>query len=301
MAKDDLSGPWPIGMNNRLPAHSLHRDQYGRVVSVRNVVNADIDHQGNFRRRQGYTKVYSGLNTRDGFDCEAGHFFIEANTLKKLNADNTATALDQGWFGPITYSYFNSALYLSDGLRTAKVVNGVVSNYADMPPCSILKHHNGRLYGAAGKTVWYTDPFVDAVDAQRNFLQFPSDVTVIASVTGGIWIVADKTYFFRGGGPENFVQEVQLEYGAVPGTAREIPNSNDVTWFSVRGVTVATQDGAIKNVQEENVAPDTGTSGASIVREENGVKQLITTINNPTVSPMAARDWMDMEIVRRAS
>lgn len=295
------TGPWPAGINNRLPGYSLPQDQYQRLIALRNAVNVDLDHQGNARRRQGYTKIYSGFMPRDAFACDVGVFFIESNNLMRLNADNTVSFVDAGWFGPVCYECFNGVVYLSDGLRTAKVVSGVVSAYPEMPPCSILAQHNGRLYGVAGKTVWHTDPFTEVVDPQRNFLQFTEDVTVFMPVTGGVWVVADKTYFYAGGGPEDFTPRMMLEYGAVPRTAVRVPKGNDVTWYSTRGVVLATAGGEIKNLQEPNVAPDVGSYGASLYREENGIKQMVVSVVNPSISPMAARDWMDMEVVRRAS
>ena len=287
-------GPWPAGMNNRLPSHSIPEG------AVRNAVNVDIDNAGNLRRRKGYTKVYSGLNVRYPFVCDAGTFFIQTNNLMQLHADNTASLVDAGWLGSVCYEYFNGTVYMSDGTRTAKLTNGVVTDYADMPPCSILSKAKGRLYGVSGSVVWYTDPFTETVDQKRNFLQFTKDVTVFAPVSGGIWIVADKTYFYAGQGPENFMPVVKLEYGALPGTAFNLPNGDGVAWYSARGVVYASDSGEIKNVQEKNVAPDTGTSGASVLIEEDGVKKLVVSVENPSLSPIAARDWMDMEIVRRA-
>lgn len=299
-------GPWPVGINNRLAPFALTHKQ------LRNAVNVDLDSQGDARRRSGYTAVYNGVALRDAYACPAGVFFVEGFVLKALNANNTATALDGNWVGPVCYEFFNNVVYLSDGIRTARIVNGAIdtwevdphlqadTDYITMPPCSILKQHNGRLYGAVDKVVWFTDPYtLGSIHRHRGFFQFSEAVTVIEPVTNGIWIVADKTYFYAGGGPDTFDPKLVFEYGALPGTSQRVPNSNDVMWTSIRGVVMADASGQAKNLQEENVAVETGVAGASIIREEDGVRQFITTIRSPTVSPLAAKDWIAMEIVRK--
>jgi hypothetical protein len=157
------------------------------------------------------------------------------------------------------------------------------------------------MYIAVGKVVWFTDPFMlGSVQKQRNFIQFPADVTIMEPVSGGIWFVADQTYFYAGGGPDEFIPKPQLNYGAVPGTGIKIPYTNDVMWYSVRGAVVGTQDGQIKNIQEANIAAESGTVGTTLIREENGIKQFIASIKNQGVSPLAATSWMDMEVIRKA-
>lgn len=291
----DALGPWPTGINNRLPANKLP------AGALRNVVNADIDHGGNVQRRNGYARVYAGVNLRDAFACDEGVFFVEANTIKRLNANNTASTVSSGWVGPVCYDEFNGAVYVSDGARIAKIVNGAEVAFSGVPPCSILAHFHGRIYGAVGSVIWYTDPFVETTaESGRNFIQVAGDVTMLAPVPSGLFVgTMEKVYFYRGGGPEDFAPSVVLPYGALSGTQQRIPNSSNVVWYSDRGVVVGGADGSVKNIQEENVAPDIGSAGASVFREENGIKQFITSVQNPSLSKAAARDWMDMEIVRR--
>ena len=308
--KPQTIGPWPTGINNRAPAFSLPRDQDGRVTALRNAVNADIQMTGHVKRRAGYERIYDALNTHSGYACEVGTFFVEGMYLKKLNDDDTATLIVGGITGPVCYECFNSIVYYSDGVITGRIVNSVATSwpvdtqhaldadYMAMPACRILRQKNGRIYGAVGKIVWYTDPYtLGSVHRQRNFYQFTDDVTILEPVNGGLWIVADKTYFYSDDGGVL----TALEYGAIYGTSRRIPNSNDVMWYSKKGAVMAAENGQIKNVQEQNVAVDSGTDGVSIIREEDGNRRFIATINNPAVSPMAARDWMEMEVVRKGT
>lgn len=169
------------------------------------------------------------------------------------------------------------------------------------PPGRIVRHFRGRMYIADGKTIWYTEPgALDHVRLADNFYQFPDDVAVMEPVLGGVWIVADKTYFYPGTGPDDFTQQSLLDYGALYGTAKRVPNSNDVMWYSDRGAVIATADGRIKNLQEENVAAEAGSSGAALIRESNGVRQFIASVKNPVVSPLAAQSFLEMEVIRKS-
>lgn len=301
-------GPWPVGMNNRKEGYKLPPG------AASNVVNVDLDDTGNARRRAGYTKIVSGLNTRAGYSCDVGTFYVSGTNLMRLNDDNTSTALFSGVLGEVVaFECFNGVVYFTDGLITKRIVNGVVTSwdidahlaadpeYMAVPAGSIVREFYGRMYIAVGKVVWFTDPFMlGSVQKQRNFIQFPADVTIMEPVSGGIWFVADQTYFYAGGGPDEFIPKPQLNYGAVPGTGIKVPYTNDVMWYSVRGAVVGTQDGQIKNIQEANIAAESGTVGTTLIREENGIKQFIASIKNQGVSPLAATSWMDMEVIRKA-
>jgi hypothetical protein len=71
-------------------------------------------------------------------------------------------------------------------------------------------------------------------------------------------------------------------------------------WYSERGAVMATQDGQIKNIQEANIAAESGTTGAALIREENGIKQFIASVSGQGISPLATTSWMDMEVIRKS-
>lgn len=409
------SGPWPVGMNNRVQDYALPTGKDGRVIALRNAVNVDVDDAGLLDRRSGYAKSYAGIATHSGFSCGLGTFFVEGATLKKLNADNTATTLFVGVTGKqCSYEEFNNIVYFSDGVISKKIhadfsvtqwgmdvpaaplLSGIAgvfgagtyigaitfitatgaesgaSEYRSVkladnsgvkfdslptssdplvtklrlylsppnskilflvaevsvgtlthsisagrydtgqplslqfvtrpPPGRIIREFRGRMYIADGATLWYTEPGApDHIRLADNFFQFTDPITVFEPVLGGLWVVADKTYFYPGTGPDNFTQAVVLDYGAVFGTSRRIPNSNDVMWYSARGAVMGTQDGQIKNLQEENVATETGSSGATLIRETDGVRQFIASIRDPITSPMASQGFLEMEVIRKAN
>ena len=131
-------GPLTQGMNNLAADHSLPEG------AARNIVNADVDTVGRLRRRAGLTKVYPGVDVRDGYACPVGEFFVESNNLMQLNAGNTATRLQHGIVGPLAYHYMLGRVYMSDSRRTFKLIDGYVH------PWGLPRPPKPTLSGAAG-------------------------------------------------------------------------------------------------------------------------------------------------------
>lgn len=291
-------GPWPAGINNRQPDYAMPVSRYGRVIGVQNAVNADLTADGHFRRRKGFSKVVSGVGFRSGFSCAAGEFVVEGSQLKRWNADGTFTTIYSSVAGnECSFDYELGVLYFADGNRVLKIDGTSVSTIS-IPAGTIVRRHNGRVYSVRGSVVWFTEPYEDHANTEHGFLQMPETVTVFEPVSDGIWIVADKTYFLSGGDPFQMNLLTRMEHGAIPGTSVRLPDNN-VCWQSEKGTILAGPGGEIKNLTQENLAPDTGLSGAGLYREENGVRAFVTTISDAALPSLAADSFMTMEVVRR--
>ena len=91
-----------------------------------------------------------------------------------------------------------------------------------------------------------------------------------------------------------------LPYGAVEGSAAHIENSNDIAWFSTRGLVIGSQDGQVKNVQEENVAVGAAQAGATLYREQDGMRQLVASAAQGSgAAKAAASSFFEADIVRK--
>ena len=398
------AGPFDKGMNNKQSDHSLPEG------SARNLVNCDLDISGKARRRKGSTRVYSGLGLKGGYSCPVGVFFIEGQSLRELNTDNTSSSLYENLTGSTyAYSYFNGITYFSDNATNIKIKEGVAipwglpipvtpimseisgsygpgvylaayswvdedglesgassvgkitlannagiafnvlpglvpgavtlriylstpngkvlyhvadttnSSYAIMagsydsgsalellhvgpPPLgNIMAIYNGRMYISTGKVVYYSEPYSFDHFRSGSFLQFPFEVTIMEPVTGGIFFASNKDTNFYSGNPEDGFNVIpKFNYGGLYGSSKRIPNSDEVIWMSQRGLIRGSANGECTNIQEQNVATESGTSGATLIREHDGFRQVIASINNPTTSSLAATSFIDAEIIRRS-
>jgi hypothetical protein len=169
------------------------------------------------------------------------------------------------------------------------------------PPGQIIREHNGRLYIASDRLLWVTEPYApDWVNLSTGFIMQADYITVVEPVDAGVWVVSDKTYFFQGSGPEDFTIGGRLDYGAVYGTSARVPYTRDVVWYTPKGLVLATGDGQVKNLQDQDVAPHTGTSGAALVREQDGLRQAVVSVQNAEVSRLAADSFIQMEVIRKS-
>ena len=192
----------------------------------------------------------------------------------------------------------------SYAINTGRYDDGNILDLAHVypPPAGdIIRSYKGRMYVASGPYVSYSDPFEPDHFRVDNTLQFPGDVQVMEPVENGIFFATDKNTFFYGGVPDDGFQVADaLPYGAIFGTGITLPDQEGVMWQSQRGLIMGANDGSVKNLQEENVATESGTSGAMLVRRQDGIKQAIAVINNPQASSLSASSFIEAEIIRRS-
>lgn len=172
------------------------------------------------------------------------------------------------------------------------------------PPGRIIRFYNGRAYVAdAVGNVWYSDPYAsDHFRLGEGFLQFPEPVDIMEPVTSGIFFAYGKETAFHQGSPEDGFQVRRLfDYGGVYGSGCRILNSPNVVWQSQRGMIIGAPDGRAENVQEKHVAVESAESGATLVREQDGMRQYIASIHQPTTSRLMAKSFIDAEVIRRGA
>jgi len=183
--------------------------------------------------------------------------------------------------------------------------------FDSMPACKHIEYFNGRLLGVTDFGVVYSEPLrYGLTNLAKNYLPYASPVTMVKAVVDGFYIAADKTYFvkFASGNATQIyedsgspVQEVVLPYGAVEGTGGDMPNGTDVYWFSKRGIVIAGNSGKVTNIMEAAVAVDEFASGASIYREQDGAKHIVSALSEQgQTSALRAFDYVSAEVIRAA-
>lgn len=168
----------------------------------------------------------------------------------------------------------------------ASTVTLKTQDFAPMPAGSILAHRNGQIFCAVGQYVFYSEPMRYGLhNPASNFYTYPSNVSVMLSTPEGIYICADKSYFLSAPGTAEVEQRVILPFGAATGTGVYLPNGVDVAWFSHRGQVVAS-GGQAKVITEKHFVPDIMTQGASLVREQQGLRQIVNVSRQSSVNPL---------------
>jgi hypothetical protein len=160
---------------------------------------------------------------------------------------------------------------------TTKGMELKTEGLAKFHPCPILSYWRGRILGADGNVLWFSEPMaLGIVDVRKNFLVFPEDISVVVSVEDGFYVCSDRTYFVSGGSPDEWSQAVVFPYGAVKHSSFENEKEKQVGWMSRFGMVVAGNGGQAKNISVDRVALDyTDASGASMLFRENGIERIV--------------------------
>jgi len=112
-------GPFPKGINN------IEKETALPEGALREAVNVVIGDTGTVRRREGYTKVYSGANIHSVYK----RYFMEGASLKYLRDDNSGVNVIASGLSGDTVSYCEAidTIFLTDGITNSKISKGVYS------------------------------------------------------------------------------------------------------------------------------------------------------------------------------
>lgn len=166
-----------------------------------------------------------------------------------------------------------------------------------LPACSMLAAHHSVLVGIAGNYVVFTSPmFSHLMDPVAGFFRYPEQPSLIASTEGGVYVVADKTYFITGLDTDTPSQVVVSEIGGVGGSAASLPDGR-VAWFTRYGQAIGSSTGEVSLPNRKSYAPDLAERGAAGVVENNGNPMVVTTMRGVArPNNLATGDFADLEV-----
>lgn len=162
-------------------------------------------------------------------------------------------------------------------------------DFAPMPAGTIIAYCKGRLFVAIGPYVFYSEPLrYGLYNPVMNFFMFSENVSILLGTENGVYIAAEKTYFVSNPGADDMVQHTVFNFGGVRGTGVYMPKGDDydVAWFCKRGQVVAKNESA-KLLTDKSHAPGIMISGVSLVREQQGIRQVVTITHQSGPSPLA--------------
>jgi len=163
-----------------------------------------------------------------------------------------------------------------------------------MPPGDAMCFHGGRLLVMAGEFIYYSQPYDYGVyDPAQNYLVLGATGSLMASVESGLFVVADRTWFYAGADIASAEPAERLPFGAAAGTVFQHPISTSPTvgWYSDEGIVLGALDGSVTLPQRSAgfIGP-VAASGAAWVRQRNGTSHVVISLDdssayNKQVSP----------------
>lgn len=179
---------------------------------------------------------------------------------------------------------------------------------APIAPGQIVRYFAGRMWVADGAFLKFSLPLrYGLYRPAQDFFLFPSAITVLEPVADGLFVVADQTYFLAGVVPAQMVRRRLSGDTGVVGTGAQVEarhfgvegGDHVAYWLGSRGAVVGTAGGGIRHLTDGRINLPAYASGASLFRERQGVRQVITTTRTPGPgSGFGAADSAVAEVVK---
>ena len=181
-----------------------------------------------------------------------------------------------------------------------------------MPPGQIVRWLNGIVWVASGSGVIYSEPLrYGLTNLAQNRFALNARVDMMEPVNAGgqapgMYIAAgERTYFMAGATPALMSPVIKYPHGAVPGTACQVPasvfgiESTDPVpyWLARNGVgCIGLPGGTVMPLREGQVIAPSATGGASLYRDGDSLRQVITTLQDASPRGLAFADTAEAEV-----
>ena len=172
-------------------------------------------------------------------------------------------------------------------------------------PCTHLESYNGRIYSAVGNALLATQALnYDLTRPSTDYVLMPDAVTMVKSVVDGIYVgTMHGVTFLDGKELGQFTTRPADMLAPVPGSALHVDGGlfgepgKGVVWLTRRGWVYAGASGRVKRLTESQMSVPEYDRAASLYREHDGMRQLVTFVKGGGEAA-GASDSYDVEIVR---
>lgn len=197
-----------------------------------------------------------------------------------------------------TELYQSEILYAPEETRTitteAREGNRPLAVAMAIPAGHLIRYHYNRLYIANEHILYYSEPFAPGTfDPMRGYIPFSAPIDVMESVSGGMFVVADKTWW-----KTEEAMSVVSENQAVRGTGGT-QRDGTCYWMSDDGLVIGRPDGTLDFLQKQSNAVASAERGTAFVRETDGKRQLVASVFGAGATSLAAKSFIDAELVKR--
>lgn len=186
-----------------------------------------------------------------------------------------------------------------------------------MPAGQIVRPHAGRLWVATGSIVVYSEPLrYGLTKLPQNRMTFTARIDLMEPVGngddggGGLFVAAaDRTYWMGGSNPTDMRAAYRYPEGAgaVPGTAIRVAGTTlglettepVVYWLARNGVgCIGLPGGQVMPLRAAQVVGPSAEAGASVLRDQRGMRQIITALRSAAPQGVAMGDRLECEVIR---
>jgi hypothetical protein len=200
----------------------------------------------------------------------------------------------------MSYAQVNYLTACSNGIDLFLIENGVAVEFAFSSETfkeAVLAGHmlacfNRRLFVAVDNALYYTDADdIQRLDERDDPIAFDSRINMVLPVGhNGMYVSADKVYWLRGRGADEFSIEVACEGQAVERTGLAIDGallaepdfpiqSGPAAIFTTTlGICVGNDAGGVINLTQDSLGFTAQSRGAALIRKNGEFNQYISWV-----------------------
>lgn len=165
---------------------------------------------------------------------------------------------------------------------------------AAMPGGHFVRGNGGRLFVAAGDTLWFSEPLRPHLTAPRhNFVRFVGQIRFVEFVDGGAYVGDDRgVWWLAGADPTQYSLQQASDAVAVARSSVLVPMhhvgaldsraaADCAVWLSADGYMVGAPGGQVSALHADRIRLAPEIAGQSIFLMRDGIKQIVTLTASP--------------------
>jgi len=182
-----------------------------------------------------------------------------------------------------------------------------------IPPATLLRYFSGRLLAAVRNRVVWSEPLrYGLYRPTANYIRY-ADVTMIEPIgdgtdaAGAYLSDGKRTYWMAGPNPGEWRASIAVHHGAVRGSSCVVSGAMfnldspaDVAyWLGSDGIgRIGLPGGQVLPVREGQVAAKLAREAATMVREKDGLRQIVTVLRDPSTNGLRTSDRATARVYR---
>lgn len=317
----DVELRFGLGVDQVSPETALPYNRKTGQRAARRIVNLDVSNDNTLTRRSGSSQVVALADCHSLWSSSDLAYFAAGTSLYSFDGvthTELAVGLTPGF--PVSYAQVSDNVYWSNGVQSGVLVLGATNvpwgpndvtgllgqTYMAQVRGNIVRHFKGRIYAVDGRVVWATEPMdYLRVDLMRGFMMFESEVLLFEPVSDGIYVGTQNegVRFLAGSDFKQFqlrnadsLQPVRGSGVSVDGAVFDSVGQG-AAWLTTRGWVFGAGDGLTRRLTDEALALPSYESATSLIREVNGLRQLMSFAKGGSESA-GVSDVLTSEVIR---
>jgi len=265
-------------------------------------VNIEIDQSNRVSRRKGYEKQQTG-NFHSLFCDTSECLVISGSSMYSVGTDySLATVTTITGSIHMAYAQYGKSIYYNNPQNLGKITEGIYAawekgtywgpdtNRQFFGPIkgTHIAILSGRMFISDGSTVWWSELYnFDLFDLANNHVSVDSDIIMLKSVDGGMYVSSKaQTYFFEGKNPAEWKSRAVTNYPAIEWSEAihyveglEIGLQSPglcAIWASPEGAILGTPTGMTLNLNKDKIIyPETPAKGAGCLVGYNYLHRMV--------------------------